>query len=80
MRKEFIELRINYLKQFDHHVREVIANEAITDIWITYGLQGKYDDNILYKIAEENSLWQKCVECFYECYRLGYQLENAKQG
>ena len=60
--------RIDFLKQFDYYVRNVIGDEYITcDIWLAEGLPDGYDDDDLKEIAESDKCWLYCVKAFSKC-------------
>lgn len=60
--------RIEFLKQFDYYVRNVIGDDEITcDIWLACGVPDGADDTDLREIAEDDELWVDCVECFADC-------------
>ena len=60
--------RIEFLKQFDYYVRNVIGDDEITcDIWLMGGLPDDYDETDLKEIALDDELWLDCVKCFNRC-------------
>ena len=60
--------RIEFLKQFDQYVRNIIGDDIITcDIWLAEGLPDGYDDDDLKEIAESDKCWFYCVEAFSKC-------------
>lgn len=60
--------RIEFLKQFDYYVRNIIGDEEITcDIWLSCGVPDGADAIDLQEIAEDDELWLDCVECFKQC-------------
>lgn len=60
--------RIEFLKQFDYYVRNIIGDDEITvNIWLAEGLPDGYNKYDLEEIAEDDDLWVNCVECFSEC-------------
>ena len=64
--------RIEFLKQFDYYVRNIIGDDDITvNIWLAGGLPDGYTDEDLKEIAIDDELWLDCVKCFAECCRLG---------
>ena len=69
--------RIEFLKQFDYYVRNIIGNDDITvNIWLAGGLPDGYTDEDLKEIAIDDELWLDCVKCFAECCRLGGVLQR----
>lgn len=64
--------RIDFLKQFDYYVRNIIGDDDITvNIWLAGGLPDGYTDEDLKEIAIDDELWLDCVNCFAECCKLG---------
>ena len=60
--------RIEFLKQFDYYVRNVIGDDEITcDIWLAEGLPDGYNEADLKEIAFDDELWLDCVKCFSYC-------------
>ena len=61
--------RIEFLKQFDYYVRNVIGNDEITyNIWLVEGLPDGYDETDLKEVvALDDELWLDCVNCFAKC-------------
>ena len=65
---DIIKCKIEFLKQFDYYVRNVIGNDEITcDIWLAEGLPDSYDEIDLKEIALDDELWLNCVNCFAKC-------------
>ena len=63
-------MRMEFLKQFDYYVRNIIGDDEITiDIWFADGVPDGYDESDLKEIAIDDNLWLECVECFAECCR-----------
>ena len=63
--------RIEFLKQFDYYVRNVIGDDDITvNIWLAGGLPDGYTDEDLKEIAIDDELWLDCVNCFANCCRV----------
>lgn len=62
--------RIEFLKQFDYYIRNIIGDEEITDVWLMLGLCDGYDDEELDFIANNEECWLECVEAFAKCCRL----------
>lgn len=62
--------KIEFLKQFDYYVRNIIGDDEITcDIWLVNGLPDGYDEIDLKDIALDDELWLDCVNCFADCCR-----------
>ena len=59
--------RIEFLKQFDYYVRNVIGDDEITEHWLMLGLPDGYDETDLKEIALDDELWLDCVKCFNKC-------------
>lgn len=59
--------RMEFLKQFDYHVRYIIGDDDITDHWLTLGLPDGYDETDLKEIALDDELWLDCVNAFKSC-------------
>ena len=60
--------RIEFLKQFDYYVRNVIGDDEITcDIWLAEGLPDGYNEAELKEIAHDDELWLDCVKSFSWC-------------
>lgn len=70
-RTDIIKHRIEFLKQFDDYVRNVIGDDEIFyDIWLAEGVPDGYNEVDLKEIAEDDELWLDCVECFKKCCEL----------
>ena len=60
--------RIEFLKQFDYYVRNIIGDDDITENWLIWvGLPDDYDETDLKEIALDDELWLDCVKCFSCC-------------
>ena len=60
--------RIEFLKQFDYYVKNIIGDDDITENWsIWVGLPDDYDERDLKEIALNDKLWLDCVKCFSKC-------------
>ena len=69
---DMITYRIDFLKQFDYYVRNIIGDDDITvNIWLAGGVPDGYTDEDLKEIATYDDLWLDCVNCFAECCKLG---------
>ena len=65
------EYRIDFLKQFDYYVRNIIGDDNITvDIWLAEGLPDGYNDDDLKEIAESDKCWLYCVKAFSKCCKM----------
>ena len=65
---DITQCRIEFLKQFDYYVRNVIGDDNITvDIWLAEGLPDGYNEADLKEIALDDELWLDCVKCFNKC-------------
>jgi len=63
--------RIEFLKQFDYYVKNVIGDDRITcRIWLAEGLPDGYDETDLKEIALDDDLWLDCVKCFSNCCKV----------
>ena len=62
--------RVEFLKQFDYYVRNIIGDDDITvNIWLAGGVPDGYDETDLKEIALDDELWLDCVNCFADCCR-----------
>ena len=60
--------RIEFLKQFDYYVKNIIRDDDITENWLIWvGLPDDYDETDLKEIALNDELWLDCVKCFSCC-------------
>lgn len=59
--------RIEFLKQFDYYIRNIIGDEGIAEDWLAMGLPDGYDETDLKEIASSEELWYDCVKCFSWC-------------
>ena len=60
--------RIEFLKQFDYYVKNIIGDDDITENWLVWvGLPDDYDETDLKEIALNDELWLDCVKCFSCC-------------
>ena len=72
--------RIEFLKQFDYYVRNVIGDdEIICDIWLMEGLSDGYDETDLKEIALDDKLWLDCVKCFNKCCKAAGVIQRKKK-
>ena len=66
-----IKYRVEFLKQFDYYVRNIIGDDDITvNIWLAGGVPDGYSDEDLKERAIDDELWLNCVNCFAKCCRL----------
>ena len=64
--------RIEFLKQFDYYVRNIIGDDdIIVNTWLAGGVPDGYTEEDLKEIAFYDDLWLDCVNCFAECCGLG---------
>lgn len=63
-----VELRMDFLVQFDHYIK-ALGDERIFEIWLMGGLPDGYDTADVREIAEDDELWLDCVKCFARCCR-----------
>ena len=59
--------RIEFLKQFDYYIRNIIGDDDITEEWLMLGLPDGYDEADLNDIALDDESWLDCVNCFSNC-------------
>ena len=59
--------RIEFLKQFDYYIRNIIEDDDITEEWLMLGLPDGYNEVDLDDIALDDELWIDCVNCFSNC-------------
>lgn len=59
--------KVEFLKQFDYYVRDIIGDDDITNYWLSYGIPDGADKVDLIEIAEDEELWLDCVNAFSEC-------------
>jgi hypothetical protein len=64
---DIVKCRIEFLKQFDTYIRDIIDDEGIFETWITIGLPDGYDENDLKEIALDNDSWLDIVSAFNTC-------------
>ena len=55
-RNEMIRIRKNLLKQMDIFVRENISEDVVIDVWLAYGLEDGWDEEILTEYASTDGL------------------------
>ena len=73
MNKTTIELRVIQLKAMDDFMHS-INNEELIDEWLTYGVPDEASKTDYHAIAEDDELYNDCVEIFKrtvkddECY------------
>lgn len=64
MKNETIELRKNFLKQFDNYIINEIGDEEIIEVWLMCGLPDKYTEEDLDFIANDDVEWHNVVDLF----------------
>ena len=64
---DIIKCRIEFLKQFDCYIKNIIGDDEITEEWLIMGLPDGYDEADLKEIALDDELWLDCVKCFSFC-------------
>lgn len=69
-RTDITKCRIEFLKQFDYYIRNIIGDEEITEVWLIYGLPDGYDEADLKEIALDDGMWLDCINTFRRCYEL----------
>lgn len=62
--------RIEFLKQFDYYVRNIIGDDEITEHWLMNGPSDDLDEDLLHFIATDEEYWLDCVNCFASCCRV----------
>lgn len=67
--------RIEFLKQFDYYVFNIIGDDDITDYWLQMGLPDGYDVDDLREIALDDGEWLDMVKAFAECCRMAGVIE-----
>lgn len=66
-RNEMIETRKNLLKKMDTFLKENIREDVVIDLWLAYGLEDGWDDDILAQYANDDESWNDCVKIFRKC-------------
>ena len=59
--------RVEFLKQFDYYIRNIIGDDDITKEWLILGLPDGYDEADLNDIALDDESWIDYVNCFSSC-------------
>lgn len=68
---DIIKCRIEFLKQFDYYVKNIIGDDEITVyFWFADGVPDGYTDEDLKEIAIDDNSWLDCVNCFARCCRI----------
>ena len=69
---ETIELRKNFLKQFDNYIINVIGDEDFIEAWLMCGLPDEYTEEDLDFIAKNDAEWVSIVDLFSKiCKKAG---------
>lgn len=66
-RNEMIETRKNLLKKMDTFLKENIREDVVIDLWLAYGLEDGWDDEILTEYASTDGLWNDCINACRKC-------------
>lgn len=69
MMNTMVEMRMDFINQFDHYIRNEIEDEDIIDMWLMGGLPDGADTAEIREIAEDEELWLDMVQCFSRCCR-----------
>ena len=69
-----VEMRMDFINQFDHYIRNEIGDETITEGWLMCGLPDGADTAEIREIAEDEELWFDIVQCFAACCRLAKKI------
>jgi hypothetical protein len=64
---DMIKCKVEFLKQFDYYVKNIIGDEEITEFWLRFGLPDDFDESDLHEIAVDNELWTDTVDTFSKC-------------
>lgn len=72
MKNETIELRKNFLKQFDYYIINNIGDEEIIEQWLMCGLPNEYTEEDLDFIANNDDEWNSVVDLFSKLIREGW--------
>lgn len=68
-------LRTEMLCGMNNYILNEIGDEEITEVWLMGGIpDGSTMDDIL-EIAEDDTTWIWCVECFAKCCRMAGIIE-----
>lgn len=59
--------RIEFFKQFDHYIRNVIGDDEITEGWLMLGLPDNYDEEDLEELALNDETWLYMIQVFANC-------------
>ena len=69
-REEFINSRMNLLKDMDKMVRKTASTYTVLDMWLMCGVPDGADDIDYKEIAEDDELWLDCVNTFAKVMKL----------
>lgn len=64
------EIRVDFLKQFNHYVWNVLQDEEIIDYWLTEGIPDYFNYEDLVEIAEDDEEWRFICEVFGHCCKM----------
>lgn len=64
-----VEMRMDFINQFDYYIRDEIGDEFIIDLWLAEGLPDGADTAEIREIAEDEESWLDMVQCFARCCR-----------
>ena len=65
-----VEMRIDFINQFDYYIRNEIGDEEITEIWLALGLPDGADADEIREIAEDEESWLDMVNAFAKCCKM----------
>jgi hypothetical protein len=65
-----VEMRMDFINQFDHYIHNAIGDENILEVWLMQGLPDGADTADIREIAEDEELWLDMVNCFAWCCRM----------
>ena len=67
MMNTMVEMRMDFINQFDHYIRNKIGDEDIIYMWLVGGLPDGADTAEIREIAEDEESWLDMVQCFSKC-------------
>lgn len=59
--------RMEFLKQFDYYIKNIIGDEDIIEFWSMAGVPDGYDEEDLKEIALDDEEWLCIVQVFGNC-------------